>query len=108
MAFLAVAMLDSVAGANPLVVVISMVKVPVEYLLTLVLLAVVVGFRLLSQFVIAQAFPEGMTTQSIGKLLGMLSSMAFSGFAALYLVIVTVHVLGLIFVTRKQKLGWLG
>jgi hypothetical protein len=33
--------------------------------------------------------------------------MAFVSFAALYLTIVAVHLLGLIFVTRKEKLGWL-
>jgi hypothetical protein len=108
MAFLAVAILDSIAGANPLVVAVSIIKVPLEYLLTLLLLATAIAFRIGSQFIMAHAFPEGMTTQSIGKLLGMLGSMALTSFTTLYLVIVTIHVLGLIFVTRKDRLGWLG
>ena len=44
----------------------------------------------------------------MGKLFAMIGSLVLSGFITLYLVIVTVHVLGLIFVTRKDKLGWMG
>jgi len=108
MAFLAVATLDTIAAANPLVIVPSMLRVPLEYLVTVVLFAVVFGFRIASRVAMARLFPDGLTTQSIGSLLGFLGSMALASFLALYLIIVAVHTLGLIYVTRKEKLAWLG
>ncbi len=107
MAFLAVAILDSVAAANPLVIVPSIVKVPLEYLLTLCLLAAVIAFRALGDFLVRVLFPKGFTTHSMGELFAMLSAQAFWGFTSFYLLVVAVHILGLLYVTKKNKLGWL-
>src|SRR6266568_1886274 len=107
MAFLAVAILDSVAAANPLVIVPSIVKVPLEYLLTLCLLAAVIAFRALGDFLVRVLFPKGFTTHSMGELFTMLSAQAFWGFTSFYLLVVAVHILGLLYVTKKNKLGWL-
>jgi NADH:ubiquinone oxidoreductase subunit 3 (subunit A) len=52
-------------------------------------------------------FPNGVTTQSVGELAGLAASVAFLSFVSLYLLIVAVHLLGLIYVTRKDELGWL-
>ncbi|HKQ39157.1 MAG TPA: FHA domain-containing protein, partial [Verrucomicrobiae bacterium] len=47
MAFLAVAMKDNVAAANPLIVIPSIVRVPLEYLVTALLVAGIFGLRYL-------------------------------------------------------------
>lgn len=107
MAFLAVAVLDSFPAANPLVVVPSILKVPLEYLVAVVVLASAFVFRWGGNTLIDKLFPEGSTIHSMGGLFAMLASMAFVSFVTLYLLIAGVHLLGLIFVTNKEKLGWL-
>ena len=107
MAFLAVATLDSLAAANPLVVLPSMLKVPVEYFVTLVLLGCVLAFRRLGDFLIGAIFPRGWTTHSMGELFAMIGAMAFWGFIGFYLLIVTVHILGLLYVSKKDTFAWL-
>jgi hypothetical protein len=107
MAFLAVAVLDSFPAANPLVVVPSILKVPLEYLLAVFILVSAFVVRWAGNLLVDKLFPEGSTIHSMPGLFAMLASMAFVSFAALYLTIVAVHLLGLIFVTRKEQLGWL-
>ena len=107
MAFLAVAMLDSIFAANPLQVLPSIAKVPVEYLTTLVLLAVVLGIRWLGDFSVELLFPRGLGTHNIAKLLGFIGVKALWGVGSLYLLTVNARLLGLLYVTRKEKLGWL-
>jgi hypothetical protein len=108
MAFLAMAILDSIVAANPLVVVPSIIKAPLEYLVVLVLLAFTYGFRVLNDFLIGKFFPDGWTTHSMGQLFAMVGSMALQGFLSLYLALVAMHMLGLVYVTKKDKLSWLG
>lgn len=107
MAFLAVAILDSVGAANPLVVMPSILKVPLEYVVTLVLLAVVFGLRPLGDFLIGAAFPKSLNTTSMSELLAYLGANAFWGFMRFYLLIVAVHILALLYVAKKDKLAWL-
>lgn len=107
MAFLAVAVLDTFTAANPLVVVPSILKVPAEYLVTLLVLGAVFGFRALGAFLVGILFPEGFSTHSMGALFGMLGAQVLWAFISLYLLIVATHLLGLLYVTRRQKLGWL-
>jgi hypothetical protein len=107
MAFLAVATLDSLAAANPLVILPSILKVPIEYLVTVVLLGGVIAFRRLGDFLLKAVFPQSFETKSMGELFAMIGAMAFWGFLGFYLLIVTVHILGLLYVSKKDKLGWL-
>jgi hypothetical protein len=107
MAFLSVAILDSVAAANPLVVVPSILKVPLEYLFTIFLLASVFGFLALGNVLIRIIFPEGWLTHSVPELFAMVGALVLHGFMTLYMLIVTVHILGLLYVARKDRLAWL-
>jgi hypothetical protein len=107
MAFLAVAILDSVAAANPLVIVPSMLKVPIEYLVTLILLGAVFGFRGLGDLVIGAAFPRGLLSHSMGEMFAYIGANAFWGFASFYLLIVGIHILAQLYVAKRDKLGWL-
>ncbi len=106
MAFLSLAMLDSVAAANPLQVIPSILRVPREYLVVLVVLAVVFGIRALGDFAIVLLFPKGIATHSIAKLLGMFAAQAFWGLASLYMLTVGMRILGLLYATRKEQLAW--
>jgi hypothetical protein len=107
MAFLAVATLDSVAAANPLVVVPSMCRVPREYVVTVVLLATVFGFRVAGDETIKYLFgPTALLTHSMAQLLGMFAARVFWSFVSLYLLTVTMRILGLLYLTKKDELGW--
>ncbi|HVV01297.1 MAG TPA: hypothetical protein VHH88_08025, partial [Verrucomicrobiae bacterium] len=107
MAFLAVALLDSVAAANPLQVIPSILKVPLEYLTTVGLLAFLLGMRFLGDTIIPVIFPRGLGTHSMAKLLGFLAAQGFWSVVCLYLLTVSMRILGLLYVTRKSRLGWL-
>ena len=106
MAFLAVAVLDSVAAANPLQVIPSIFKVPLEYLVAIIALAGVLGIRALGDYVILGFFPRGLGTRSITKLLEMFGAQAFWSLASLYLLTVGMRILGQLYATRKERLGW--
>jgi hypothetical protein len=108
MAFLAVAVLDSIMAANPLVVLRSIFKVPLEYLATLVVLAALVFIEGLGDMIMPSLFPRGLSTHSTSKLLGYLAFNAFWGIAGLYLLTVQVRILGLLYLTKKNQLGWQG
>ncbi len=95
MGVLAVAMHDSVLAVNPLVVIPAMFKAPLEYFVILVLAACVLGSRLLGMFV----FPLVIPVFALPNLLGM--------FFALYFLTVMMRLLGLMYYTKREKLGWL-
>ena len=107
MAFLTVATLDSLGAANPLLVVPSILRAPAEYFVALGVLASVFATQFFGGILLNFLFPEGWTIHSMGGLLAMLGMMVFISFLSLYLLIVAVHLLGLIFVTKKERLGWL-
>ncbi len=108
MAFLAVAMLDSLPAANPLVVIPSVFKVPLEYLVALLAFGAWIGSRILGSYVLIVAFPDSIGTHSMTQLVLMILTRLVWAIFNFYLVVVAVRLLGLIFVTRKEKLGWLG
>jgi hypothetical protein len=107
MAFLAVAMLDSVMAANPLQVIPSIFKVPLEYLVTVIMLGIVFGLRPLGDIILPLIFPRGVGTHSMSKLFGYLGAQAFWGIFSLYLLTVGIRILGLLFYSKREKLGWL-
>jgi hypothetical protein len=108
MAFLAVVILDTIKAINPLIIFPSIFRVPLEYFVTVLLLGSVYGIRALGDFVIAWAFPDGFQEKSMTKLFLMLISWALWSFAGYYLLTASMRILGLLYVTKKDKLGWLG
>jgi hypothetical protein len=107
MAFLAVATLDSIAALNPLVVIPSIFKAPLEYLVTLIFLFFASGVRFGGNFALAVAVPEQWSTRSMGELFLLIVGNVVLSFVSMYLLVVNTRVLGLIFVTKREKLGWL-
>ena len=106
MALLAVAMKDTPLAANPLVVLPAIFKAPLEYLVTVVLLAAIMGLRALGGPVIHSVFPRGILTHSMPTLFAYLGSWTFWNFAEVYLLAVNMRILGLLYLTKKHKLGW--
>ena len=94
MALLAVAMADSVAAVNPLVVVPAIMKVPRAYLIACVVFFMVVLVRYLSVTVLARITPAPM-----------LSAIP-AGFLALYFLIVEMRLLGLVYYKNRERFGW--
>jgi hypothetical protein len=106
MALLAVAMKDSPAAANPLVVLPAIVKVPLEYVVTVILLAAVIAIRQAGEIGLVALFPKGMLTHSIATLFEMFGARVLWNFVGLYLLAVNMRILGLLYVAKKHKLGW--
>jgi len=94
MAFTAVAISDSVFGVNPLVVIPSIMKVIGQYLLTVVVLAVILLVRWLFHRLLGTILPVPLLPTVITSLIG------------LYLLVVEMRILGLLYRTNKEKLGW--
>jgi hypothetical protein len=107
MSFLAAALLDSFLAANPLTVVPALMKAPFEYIVTLILLAGVFAMRWLGDEVLPALFPRGLSTHSMPKLVAFLGAEAFWSVVCLYLLTVGVHILGLLYVSKKERFGWL-
>jgi hypothetical protein len=106
MCFLAVAMKDTVAAANPLFVIPSMLKIPLEYLVAAVFFLAVLGMWLLGKFI---AFGMGFFTDStrdMTVLFLLIGFRVFWTFASVYLLTVSMRVLGLLYLTKKHSLGW--
>jgi hypothetical protein len=95
MAFTAVAMSDSIAGVNPLLVIPSMLKIPWAYLFTVMLFAVILIVRWLGHTYLPRILPYPMLSWSLCNFLG------------LYLLIVEMRILGLFYWSKKAELGWL-
>jgi hypothetical protein len=107
MAFLAVAILDNVAAANPFHIIPAIMKVPLEYLVTLALLAAMFAMRFFGDELIPLIFPKGIGTHQMHRLIGFLAAHAVWAVICMYLLTVSIRILGLLYVTKKEKLGWL-
>ncbi|MDD5140382.1 MAG: FHA domain-containing protein [Verrucomicrobiales bacterium] len=94
MAFTAVAMFDSVGAVNPLLIIPSIAKVLKEYVLTVVMLAVILVARWLMKNYLATILPVPLLPTIISSLVG------------LYLLIVEMRILGLLYRNKKYELGW--
>ncbi len=106
MAFLAVAMKDSVLAANPLVVIPAMLKVPVEYIVTAILMASIFLVERIGDAIAGGAQSVTYTTRDMNVLLITFGIRAAWSFISVYLLSVNMRVLGLLYLTKKDKLGW--
>lgn len=106
MAFLAVAMKDSVFAANPLVVIPAILRMPLEYFVTAMLLILVFSFRQLGNLLSATAGGVSLTTKDMKMLFIALAAQAGIAFINVYLLTVTMRLLGLLYIHKKEKFGW--
>jgi FHA domain len=103
MAFLAVAMKDTVIAANPLIVLPAMMRAPLHYLTAVVIF---VGVFTLRAFGGALIGDIDFTTHEMGTLLLGMVMVAVWKFACVYLLTVSIRVLGLFYNANKERLGW--
>ncbi len=96
MAFLAVAMFDSLAALNPLLVLPSIAKVPASYLWAVALLGAVVAAKWAGDSLLPKAIPIPIVPSVLSTLVG------------LYLLMVEARVLGLLYLVNKDRFGWFG
>ena len=106
MALLAVAMKDTPLATNPLIVIPAIFKAPLEYLLTVIILAAVMALRASGGPLIDSIFPRGLTSHSMAKMFGYLGAWTVWNFAAVYLLAVNMRILGLLYLSKKHKFGW--
>jgi hypothetical protein len=99
MALLAVAVTDNFLALSPHVVVPSIVRVFVPYLVTFLLLALLVTVRMAGGTA-AGMIPLQQVALKLGAILAM-------GFTSLYLLTVEMRLLGLLFRRYRARLGWL-
>jgi hypothetical protein len=105
MALLAVAMKDSAFAANPMLVIPSIFKTPLEYLVTAILLCGVFAIQrvgdVVTNLMSGPANTRSMSTLLTGFALGLIWS-----FLSIYLLTFNARVLGMLYLTKKRKLGW--
>jgi hypothetical protein len=106
MAFLAVAMKDTVLAANPLVVIPAILKMPLEYLVISILLMSVFAFRFVGNVMSGFAGAVSLSTHNMSVLLTALAIKAAWAFVSMYLLVVSIRILGLLYISKKQKFGW--
>lgn len=106
MALLAVAMKDNVLAANPLVVIPAILKVPGEYLVAALLLTGIFALLELGDEYSAQMGRVSFSTRRMDRLFTAFGIRALWSFTSIYLLAVTMRILGLLYVTKKHKLGW--
>ena len=106
MAFLAVAMKDNVMACNPLVVVPSILRVPLQYLVTVVLFASIFGVQQIGNALSSGAGSLTFTTQSGSVFLMAVGFKMVWSFVKVYLLTVNMRIMGLLYLTQKEKLGW--
>ena len=105
MAFLAVAMKDTVMAANPLVVIPASIKMPLQYLVTAFLLIGVYAVRIGGGMAIGMADP-GIATRDMSALITAGGLKAIWSFVSIYLLVVNMRILGMLYVVNKHKFGW--
>ncbi len=108
MALLAVAMKDSPIAANPLVVLPAMMKAPVEYGTTVLFMLAVYGVSLIGDMLSSNAGSNMMFTKNMSTFFVNAGIKAALGLISVYLLCVTMRLLGLFYNATKQKLGWFG
>jgi hypothetical protein len=106
MALLVVAMKDSAFAANPLVVIPAMVKLPLKYSVTVVLLLAVFGIRRLGGLISGGAGTVALRTHDENTFLVAIAIQAVWALLSVYLLVVTMRILGLFYNASKRTLGW--
>ena len=94
MGLLSVAMHDTVAGLNPLLVVVSILRVPREYIVCCLVLGSVFAVRALTVTFLPMILPIPIVPYVL------------AGFIGLYLITVLTRILGLLYLAKHNELGW--
>ena len=94
MALLAVTIYDSLAALIPMLIVISVLRVPLEYAATCLAIGLLYGIFALASYQLGEAVQSPLVTSIVGE------------FFSLYTFTVVMRMVGLLFYTRRDRLGW--
>lgn len=94
MGFLAVAMFDTITALNPMLIVLSIAKVPGQYLAACLFLGMAFAIRWFGHGLLRTIIPVIIVPDII------------SSFIGLYFLTVQCRILGLLYFTNKPRLGW--
>ena len=83
-----------------------MMKAPMEYGVTVILLLAVFGVRQLGDLISSGAGHFAFRTRSENTFLEIIAFKAVWAFVSIYLLTVTMRLLGLFYNGAKRKLGW--
>jgi hypothetical protein len=106
MALLAVAMKDTVLAANPLLVIPAIVKAPKKYSVTVLLVLLVFGIRRFGALASGVATTVSLHTHNVHTFMVAAALQMVLAFVSVYLLTVTMRILGLFYNSSKQQLGW--
>ena len=106
MAFLAVAMKDSVMAANPMLVIPTILRMPLEYLVASIVLMGVFGVRVAGGMASNMAGSVSLSTRDMSVLFMSLGGQAVWAFISVYLLTVSMRILGLLYLAKKDRFGW--
>jgi hypothetical protein len=106
MAFLAVAIKDNVLASNPLVILPSILRVPGQYLITVFLFGAIFGIQQIGNLLSAGAGAVAFSTTSLGVMFASFGIAIVWSFLKVYLLTVNTRILGLLYLTQKERLGW--
>ena len=106
MAFLAVAIKDNVLASNPLVVLPSITRVPGQYIITVFLFMVIFGVQQIGNLVSGVAGSVAFSTTSMSVMFLSFGISILWSFLKIYLLTINTRILGLLYLTQKEKLGW--
>jgi hypothetical protein len=93
-------------SSNPLVVVPSILRVPFQYLITVVVFASIFGVQRIGDMIAGGAKTVTFTTMDIHVLLIAIGIRIIWSFISVYLLTVNMRIMGLLYLTQKEKLGW--
>lgn len=108
MAFLAVAMKDTAWAVNPLVVIPAIIKVPLGYLITTMLVIGIFWLRQSGGAAAGFASSASYHTRVMSTMFMAFGVRVVWSLVSVYLLTVSMRILGLLYVTNKQKFGWFG
>ncbi len=106
MAFLAVAMKDNVLACNPLVIVPSILRVPGQYAVAVVIFISIFGIKEIGDLISASFGSVTFTTTDMSVLLMSFGVRIIWSFISIYLLVVNIRIMGLLYLTQMEKLGW--
>jgi hypothetical protein len=95
MALLGVAMSDSLSSVNPLFVIVSISKVPLQYFISCCVLALILGLKWATENALEHVVPIFFLRYLISAVL------------LFYFLVVEMRLLGLMYLWNRRKLGWL-
>ena len=106
MAFLVVALKDNVMACNPLVVVPSIIRVPGQYLVTVILFAGIFGVQQIGNMVSSTAGSVAFSTADMSVMFMAFGLKMVWSLTSVYLLTVNMRIMGMLYLTQKEKLGW--